>query len=175
MRFKRAHERLIAEREIDLLSHGLRHIPGQVEIDLESIALRVAPIHGHRIAVSNGNQVARAGRDQTLMRSLQRGQGVATKRDLVDGIESGFSGPAGGQHQLMMLIGVAAEKHQIERTIQTSELTAISHGELKHLRVKRFHATDVGHEHTEMRKGKTGPAHADHSSRRITRLPLPRV
>ena len=72
---------------------------------------------------------------------MQRGQVGHAQRNLVDHAEGQVRRAAAGQHHLVVLGRVAAQKHQLHG----AQVTPVGLGETQHVFVKARHAFEVAH------------------------------
>ena len=81
------------------------------------------------------------------MHDLEILEGGQLERHLIHHVELEAGRPARGQHQLMMLVGIAGQEHQIG---SARELPAIAHEQAEHARVEVLHPGEVGDVEPEM-------------------------
>ena len=81
------------------------------------------------------------------------------QRDLVDGVEAHVARPAADEHDLVVLVGVAAQEHQVHRPVRPRQLAAVGDREVQQAHIEVLEQGRVGHEHAEVAEAEAGSAH----------------
>jgi hypothetical protein len=147
---RRAHVRLdgrpqprVGKRDIHRDAMGLRHVPGRVNVELDTVFFRVEEIRRQRVAVAHRAEIfhSRLGLDIAVER-FQGRQVVHEKRKLVHDVEWQIGRPAGREHQLVVFLRVPGHEADLAAALQAR--AAVGHGEAHHAGVEIHHAIDIG-------------------------------
>ena len=141
----------VVEGEVEELTERLVDEPRAVDDELERIALRIAGIHGPRVAVVQWDEVRVPLGHEALLHAAQRGEIRKPKRQLENRraptapgygpVEDGSLGPTRGKHQLMMFTRIGREEDKPIRPAGNG--AAVRYGHAEDSRVEVFQAGQV--------------------------------
>lgn len=159
MLFQPFHEHPVVAGQVDRKPHGLRYVPGQVEVKLQPVSFWIANVDGHGIPVGDWRDVIGPLFDQQGMHLAQRSQAVGFEGNLVDRIEGRFARSPADEHDLVVFFRIPAQKHKMHGAVRPREISLICHGEVQDSCVEVLHLFHVSDVHTEVAEAEAGSMH----------------
>src|SRR6266851_6435936 len=99
--------------DVEGLGHGLRRVPRGVDEELEPVAFGIGEVDRPGVAVGDDPELLDAFLPRPRVHGLEILEGGQLERHLVHDVELEARRPARGQHELMMLVGIARQEDQV--------------------------------------------------------------
>ena len=125
-------------------------MPWRIDEQLHAVALGVGEVDRPRVAVGDDAELLDALGPHARVHGLEVGELRQLERDLIDHVVAGAGGPAGDEHHLVMLVGIAGEEGELGSAF---ERAAIGHHQTEHARVEVHHLLEVRHVDPEVAEG----------------------
>src|SRR3954452_17317365 len=125
----------------------LLHVRGCVDEELDAVALGIVEVDRERVAVRGRVHLLHLLLDQPPVHLPQSGKVRHAERDLVYRAERQLTRPAGGEDDLVVVLGIAREQHELQPAARRIEIAGVGDGKTEHACVKIPHSREIGHEH----------------------------
>src|SRR5712691_3447869 len=147
--------------DVERLGHGLRGVPRSVDEELDPVALGIGEIDRPGVTVGDHPELLDTLVPRPRMHDLEILERGELERHLVHHVELEAGRPARGQHELMVLVGIAGQEDQLG---SAGKLPAVAHKETEHARVEVLHPREIGDVEPEMAERNGWQCRHDRSS-----------